>query len=62
MFGDFIDAGLWSINTDGTGFTDMTPMLSGYSGVNISSFGEDAAGNLYLVDYTGGRLFEFVAN
>jgi glucose/arabinose dehydrogenase len=58
VFGDFISGGLWSIKTDGTGFSNMTAMLTPFGGANISSFGEGNDGTLYLVDYRG-RLFKF---
>jgi glucose/arabinose dehydrogenase len=52
VFGDFVSGRLWHIAAEaqptlqiGTGFD---------TGLNISSFGEDAAGELYVVDYNGG--------
>jgi glucose/arabinose dehydrogenase len=61
IFGDFVTGGLWSIATNGTGFNNLTGLLSSFGGANISSFGEDATGNLYLVDYRG-RVFKFIEN
>ena len=58
VFGDFVAGKLFSIATDGTGFTDLSFALGGV-GINPSSFGEDGNGNLYVVDY-GGRIFRFV--
>lgn len=61
VFGDFISGGLWSLNTDGSNFQNLTGLLSSFGGVNISSFGEDVGGNLYIVDYNG-KLLKFVGN
>ncbi len=58
VFGDFVAGRLFSVATDGTGFTDITGVLGGV-GINPSSFGEDGDGNLYVVDY-GGRVFRFL--
>ena len=55
VFGDFVSGRIFSI----AGTTQPTLTLtSGFvSGLNISSFGEDNDGELYVVDYVGGRLF-----
>lgn len=58
VFADFIDGGLWSIDTSGGSFMDMSALFGGYGGVNPVAFGEDPAHNVYLVDYTG-RVFRF---
>jgi glucose/arabinose dehydrogenase len=58
VFGDFVSGGLWTIQPNGTGFTNLTALLAPFGGANISSFGEDAAGNLYLVDYRG-KVLQF---
>jgi len=50
---------IWSFKYDGTtvsGFTDRTAELGRASGSRVSSFGEDAAGELYIV-YLGGSVF-----
>lgn len=58
VFGDFVSGRLFGIDTDGSDFTDLTFALGGTS-INVSSFGEDADRNLYVLDY-GGRIFRFV--
>ena len=55
VFGDFISRRIFSIaeNTEPT-----QTLTSGFaSGLSISSFGEDNNGELYVVDYVGGRLY-----
>lgn len=58
FFADFSNSRIWSFQTTGTSitqFTDWTIALRPDVGTinNVSSFGEDGLGNLYLVDYDG---------
>jgi glucose/arabinose dehydrogenase len=59
FFGDYCSGQIWSFRYDGenlTAFTDRTTELSPASGMSIdqvSSFGEDSAGELYVVDLDG---------
>ena len=53
IFADFVDGGFWSIDTSGGGFQDMSSVWSAAGGSNPVSFGENAAGELYVVDYAG---------
>ncbi len=64
IFGDFVGAKLWSIpvanlvqgrTVASAAFTIRTAAFAPTAGAigNISSFGEDAAKNLYIVDYDG---------
>mgnify|MGYP001820650689 FL=1 len=56
VFGDFVSGRIWAIPTDGSGpAAELTA-----SGLLIAAFGEDAAGEIYVVDYRGGlyRLVE----
>jgi glucose/arabinose dehydrogenase len=54
VFGDFITGALWHISVD----TQPTRVMgAGFvTGLSIASFGEDAAGELYVVHY-GGQLY-----
>jgi glucose/arabinose dehydrogenase len=56
VFGDFVTGRIWGLPVDGAGAA--VELLE--SGVPISSFGRDMAGELYVVDY-GGRLYRLVA-
>jgi Ca2+-binding RTX toxin-like protein len=60
FFGDFIAQKIFTLHFDGTNWvaTDRTAQINENVGTvnSISSFGEDAAGNLYVVDY-GGEVF-----
>lgn len=66
FFGDFVNDRIWSLEFDGsnpadfdgtnfTNFTDWTDLLVPNEGSinSIASFGEDALGNLYIVDLDG---------
>lgn len=58
FFGDFSSSKIWSLRYNGSTvseFTDRTAQLKPALGSidNIASFGEDAAGNLYIVDLDG---------
>ena len=61
FFGDFVSERIWSIEHDGSAATELidwtdafTPDIGSID--QISSFGEDASGNLYVVDL-GGQVF-----
>lgn len=58
FFADYVSRKVWSCERDGNGVTNLTdwtnrlrPRTGSIGGV--SSFGEDAAGNLYLIDLDG---------
>ncbi|MDP6762917.1 MAG: PQQ-dependent sugar dehydrogenase [Planctomycetota bacterium] len=66
FFGDFCSGKIWSMRFDGsnvTEFADRTAELTpcGPAGLeHVISFGEDADGELYVVDGTGGEIFKIV--
>jgi len=59
FFGDYCSGQIWSFRYDGiniTEFTERTSQLAPGGGLSIddiSSFGEDGSGNLYIVDLDG---------
>jgi glucose/arabinose dehydrogenase len=59
VFGDFISGQLWHIAADTQPTVRMTRGFS--TELNISSFAEDGAGELYVVDY-GGGLYRLTGN
>ena len=59
FYGDFGTGRLWGLRYDGSKVTWSQTLQN--TGLNISSFGEDATGELYLLDYSG-KLFQLEAN
>lgn len=61
FYGDYCQGTIWSLNYDGTtvtNFQDRTAEL-GLGSIQISSFGEDAKGELYIIHY-GGTIYKIV--
>ncbi len=56
VFGDFGAGKIWRLTLDNSGVWQRVLLLSG--GPNMSSFGRDAAGELYLVNYGGGAILK----
>lgn len=55
LFGDYCSGNVWAIPSNARGATDPAPLLD--TDFSISSFGEDEAGELYLVDAASGTIF-----
>jgi glucose/arabinose dehydrogenase len=51
VFGDYISGTMWELVEAPAGTWTRTKLLS--TGLNMSSFGQDAGGELYVVDYSG---------
>ena len=66
VFGDFCSGTVWSMRYDGsnvTEFLDWSDDLQPCDGSimdHINSFGQDADGELYIVDGLGGEIFKIV--
>lgn len=66
FFADYIFGTLWSFDYNGTinNFTNRSTELDPPGALainNPASFGEDANGEIYIVDYTGGEIFRIIA-
>jgi glucose/arabinose dehydrogenase len=59
FFGDYCSGRIWSLRQIAPGAWQQTPLLD--SGLSISSFGEDQAGELYVTDLRGGKVYQLVA-
>ena len=62
FFGDFVNERIWSLRPSGNTFSEFTDWTSQFdpsdSDINgIVPFGEDGAGNLYIVDFLDGEIF-----
>ncbi len=59
LFGDFVSGRIWGLfNADSV--EPRCDMLS-ESGLNISSFGQDSNGEVFVVDYAGGGIYRLVS-
>jgi glucose/arabinose dehydrogenase len=58
MYGDYCSGMVWGLRRDGAGkWTNQTLMQVGSP---ISSFGEDEAGELYVLDHASGAVYRIV--
>jgi len=57
LFGDYCSGRIWGMRRWGTAI--QTSLLV-ESGLLISAFGEDEAGNLYVADHLGGNIYKIV--
>lgn len=55
VFGDFCSGTIWGLRREPQGSWTMAKLLE--TDVNISSFGEDAEGELYVVGYEDGIIY-----
>jgi glucose/arabinose dehydrogenase len=58
IFGDYCSGIIWSLQRDAAGAWELRKILESH--LSISSFGEDEAGELYLVDL-GGDIYQVTA-
>ncbi|MGA9343332.1 MAG: PQQ-dependent sugar dehydrogenase, partial [Rhodanobacteraceae bacterium] len=61
VYSDSCSSTIWFATTDGSTWTSTVfpfSLPTGYG--TVVSFGEDEAGNLYLVDETQGKVYEFI--
>jgi len=59
VFGDLSSGHVWGLKQDATGNWNQTLLLN--HALTVSSFGQDAAGELYLVDYGNGAILHLRA-
>ena len=59
LFGDYCSGRIWSLSATGPG--PQRPVLLRDTSLTISAFGQDEAGELYIVDYGGGRVLRIAA-
>lgn len=59
FFGDFCSGRIWGLRQRSSGEWSMALLLD--SDVAISSFGEDAAGEIYVIGYGDGTIYQLIA-
>jgi uncharacterized repeat protein (TIGR03806 family) len=57
IFGDYVSGTIWSLTREGTAYK-RTKVAE--SGVNISAFGEDNSGELYVLSHQAGEILKLV--
>ena len=60
LFGDYCSGRIWSVTASGS--ARQSPVLLRDTALTISAFGQDEAGELYVVDYGGGRVFRITGS
>ena len=60
LFGDYCSGRIWSVTAAGS--SRQTPVLLRDTTFSISAFGEGETGELYLVDYRGGRVLRITGS
>jgi hypothetical protein len=58
VFGDFGSGRIWGVLADSP--QGVVPELLVDTTLNISSFAEDVGGELYVLDYFGGGIYQIV--
>lgn len=56
VFGDFVSGNIWASTFTGESWATVQLFDTNYA---IAAFGQDAAGELYVVDYNSGTLYRF---
>jgi glucose/arabinose dehydrogenase len=57
FYGDYCNGRIWMLRFDGVAWQKSPPVGTG---VGLSTFGEDEAGNLYIADHGEGRIYQLV--
>ncbi|HEX9191653.1 MAG TPA: PQQ-dependent sugar dehydrogenase [Candidatus Deferrimicrobiaceae bacterium] len=58
LFGDFCSGRVWGLRKNGTAWENAVLVPPQSPSLNITSFGEDEAGNVYLANYANGDLLK----
>jgi uncharacterized repeat protein (TIGR03806 family) len=56
IYGDYASGRIWGLRYDGLSVQGPFVLVDA-SGLNISSFGQDSSGEVYILDLTGGGIF-----
>jgi glucose/arabinose dehydrogenase len=60
LFSDYCSGTLWGMAQTADGSWEVAAL--GQAGINPSSFGEDEAGELYILDLSGGALYQIIVS
>ncbi|MFD2146836.1 hypothetical protein [Mucilaginibacter antarcticus] len=59
VFGDFVSGNIWALTT-ANNVAVNNDLIGKVSGSSLSSFGEDSQKNLYILNYSDGKIYKFV--
>ena len=54
LYGDYCSGRIWGLRQSGAGWANQLLLKTAF---NISAFGEDEAGGIYVTDYAGGKIY-----
>lgn len=57
VYADYVSGNIWALRRDGA---NVTNKLLVAAGLNISSFGEDKQGELYVIDHSNGEVLKII--
>lgn len=58
VYGDYVSGAIWVLEYNETTHQANNPSLTSLAG-SLSSFGEDEAGDIYLLNYQTGKIQQF---
>lgn len=61
FFGDFCNGRVWGLRKNGAGWENTVLLDPGNPPLNITAFGEDEVGNVYVADYASGDLLRILS-
>jgi len=57
LYGDYCSGRIWGLRQSGAGWANQLLLKTAF---NIAAFGEDEAGEIYVTDYAGGKIYRIV--
>ena len=61
FYGDFCTGRIWGLRRQGAGWETAVLPVPGNPPMNITTFGEDEAGNVYVANYANGELLQILS-
>ncbi|TGK17499.1 glucose dehydrogenase [Leptospira fluminis] len=58
IFADFVSGKIWALQKNPQGKTNVREIAN--LGMSISTFGQDASGEIYFADFSGGNIYQLV--
>lgn len=61
FYGDYCSGRIWGLRKEGAGWDTSELPVPGNPSMNITTFGEDEAGNVYVANYANGELLKILS-